>query len=48
MSFTYHAFICVGPVDEMRTTFNNIRGWALANRPEWLTCPIPGAAPAVS
>ncbi|KAI8473268.1 MAG: hypothetical protein J3K34DRAFT_411475 [Monoraphidium minutum] len=47
MKFTYHAFICIGSVDEMRTTFNNIRGWAKGNRPEWLACPIPGAAPAL-
>lgn len=46
MKFTYHAFICIGHVDKMRTTFNNIRGWALNNRPEWLTCPIIGSAPA--
>jgi len=47
MKFTYHLFICTGHVDEMRKTFNAIRGWAASNRPEWLACPLPGAQPAV-
>ena len=34
----YHTFITMGTVQEIRKEFSDIRGWAVKNRPQLLTC----------
>lgn len=44
----YHVFIALGSVPHMRKVFSGIRGWAAANRPEFLACPqLHDATPAI-
>lgn len=45
---SYHCFIMIGTVDEIRKEFGDIRGWALNNRPEMLTsAALEDATPAI-
>lgn len=45
---TYHAFITIGTVEEIRKEFSDIRGWAVNKRPEMLASPaLAGATPAI-
>jgi hypothetical protein len=45
---TYHAFIMIGTVEEIRKEFSDIHGWAVNNRPEMLASPaLADATPAI-
>eukprot|EP00882_Tetradesmus_deserticola_P007056 GHRQ01007428.1.p1 GENE.GHRQ01007428.1~~GHRQ01007428.1.p1 ORF type:complete len:291 (+),score=78.98 GHRQ01007428.1:821-1693(+) len=45
---TYHAFITIGTVEEIRREFSDIHGWAVNNRPGMLASPaLADATPAI-
>ena len=47
MEFSYHAFITLGTVEQIRKVFSGIRGWALKNNPKLLESPVPSATLAI-
>lgn len=47
MSLTYHVFITMGRVEDMRRIFSGIRGWCASNRPAFIANPVPEATLAI-
>jgi len=47
MEFSYHAFITLGTVEQIRKVFSGTREWALKNNPKLLENPVPKATLAI-
>eukprot|EP00879_Flechtneria_rotunda_P030094 GHRR01032647.1.p1 GENE.GHRR01032647.1~~GHRR01032647.1.p1 ORF type:complete len:106 (+),score=23.15 GHRR01032647.1:290-607(+) len=48
MQLSYHVFITMGTAEQLRKVFSGIRGWAMANRPEFLqSAELVDAIPAI-